>query len=325
MAQTAKISFIIPVYNVEKYLRQCLDSVVNQTLRDIEIICVDDGSTDSSGQILATYARKDKRIKVYTQENSKVSVARNKGLELATAPYLMFVDSDDYIAPNMAEIMYQKITEFDVDTVVCDVQCFADDEDGVKYADLAARRQNWFDKYIQSEGLHNIPVDIRKELNPVVWNKIYKTDIVREFQIQFPVGINQEDEYWLWAYMIHCERYYYISQKLYFYCIREGSIMDTKDNLPNVLNILDIYKQVYSVVRQYKNIILYKEILTNLYMNTVRLILPKVSNCLYETMLAKIRDYTLQCNASYTMFDFYKKMQTKLTEKQDSTTEKPTA
>ena len=101
--------------------------------------------------------------------------------------------------------------------------------------------------------------------------------------------------------------------------------MDTKDNLPNVLNILNIYKQVYSVVRQYKNIILYKEVLTNLYMNTVRLILPKVSNCLYETMLAKILDYTLHRNASYKMFDFYKKMQTKLTEKQDSTTEKPTA
>jgi glycosyltransferase involved in cell wall biosynthesis len=92
-----KVSIVIPVYNVEKYLRQCLDSVVNQTLKDIEIICVNDGSTDNSLQILEEYANKDDRIKIINKDNGGLSSARNAGLEIATGVYIGFVDSDDYI------------------------------------------------------------------------------------------------------------------------------------------------------------------------------------------------------------------------------------
>ena len=106
-----KISVIIPVYNVEKYLRECLDSIVNQTFKDIEIICVDDGSTDKSLEILREYEQKDKRIIVISQPNKGVSTARNIGMQQATGKYMMFVDSDDYIAQNACELIYNAAEE----------------------------------------------------------------------------------------------------------------------------------------------------------------------------------------------------------------------
>ena len=120
----AKVSVIIPVYNVEKYLRKCLESVVNQTLKDIEIICVNDGSTDSSALILDEYARNDNRIKVYTQENQGQGAARNMALELAQGDYIAFVDSDDWLEVSALEELYKFITEKGAEAVVFDfVEC----------------------------------------------------------------------------------------------------------------------------------------------------------------------------------------------------------
>ena len=99
MSTTPKVSVIIPVYNVEDYLRQCLDSVINQTLKDIEIICVDDGSTDKSLEILHEYEKKDSRITVLTQKNQYAGVARNVGMSVATGKYFVFLDSDDFFEP----------------------------------------------------------------------------------------------------------------------------------------------------------------------------------------------------------------------------------
>ena len=98
-----KVSIIVPVYNVEKYLSKCLESLINQTLKDIEIICVNDGSTDNSLSILKEYANKDSRIKIIDKQNEGVSVARNTGIEVATGEYLIFVDSDDYLVENACE------------------------------------------------------------------------------------------------------------------------------------------------------------------------------------------------------------------------------
>jgi len=114
-----KVSVIMPIYNVEPYLRQCLDSVVNQTLKEIEIICVDDGSTDASLDILKEYAEKDKRITVITQKNLYAGVARNAGLSQAKGEYLSFLDSDDFFEPNMLEEMYEKAKSDNSDIVIC--------------------------------------------------------------------------------------------------------------------------------------------------------------------------------------------------------------
>lgn len=114
-----KISVIIPVYNTEKYLKQCLDSVINQTLKEIEIICVDDGSTDKSLKILEEYKEKDKRIIIIKQQNQYAGVARNNGLKTAKGKYLSFLDSDDFFELTMLEEMYNKAEEDQSDVVVC--------------------------------------------------------------------------------------------------------------------------------------------------------------------------------------------------------------
>ena len=107
MQEEVKISIIIPVYNVEKYLHECLDSIINQTFTDIEIICVDDGSTDKSSEILEEYEQKDKRFTVISQPNKGVSAARNRGMQQAKGKYIMFVDSDDWLAHNACEQAYK--------------------------------------------------------------------------------------------------------------------------------------------------------------------------------------------------------------------------
>ncbi len=114
-----KVSVIIPVYNVEAYLRQCLDSVVNQTLKDIEIICVDDGSTDGSAAILKEYATKDERIKILTQSNSGAGAARNAGIARATGEWITFCDADDWIEPDAIEKMVAAAQREDADCVCC--------------------------------------------------------------------------------------------------------------------------------------------------------------------------------------------------------------
>lgn len=120
-----KISIIIPVYQVEKYIKRCLDSILSQTYSNLEIILIDDGSRDMSGKICDEYAVKDSRIKVIHQDNAGVSVARNKGLDICTGDYITFVDSDDFLEPFMYEKMMEKVTEYNCDVVMCD--CVKDD------------------------------------------------------------------------------------------------------------------------------------------------------------------------------------------------------
>lgn len=120
-----KISIIIPVYQVEKYIKRCLDSILSQTYSNLEIILIDDGSKDMSGKICDEYAIKDSRIKVIHQDNAGVSVARNKGLDICTGDYITFVDSDDFLEPRMYEKMMEKVAEYDCDVVMCD--CIKDD------------------------------------------------------------------------------------------------------------------------------------------------------------------------------------------------------
>jgi len=143
-----KISIIIPVYNVKIYLRECLDSCVNQTLEDIEIICVDDCSTDNSYEILEEYQQKDSRIKIFKQErNNKQGAARNKGLEVATGEYIWFVDSDDYIDTKACQILYNAIKEFGVDML-----CFS----ATQFTETEKNRTFSYPQYFQGVQINKI-------------------------------------------------------------------------------------------------------------------------------------------------------------------------
>ena len=167
----AEISIIVPVYQVEKYIRQCIDSILAQTFTDFELILVDDGSKDNSGKICDEYAEKDKRIRVIHKENGGLSDARNKGLDNASGNYFMFVDGDDYIAPNMAECLYKKIFEAKADIAVCNYR-YIFESDGEK--DFAT--ENKAEVLNSNEIFYNRKNERNYGFWTVAWNKLYKRE-----------------------------------------------------------------------------------------------------------------------------------------------------
>lgn len=176
-----KVSIVMPVYNVEKYLGQCLDSVINQTLRDIEIICVDDGSTDDSLGILEDYSQKDNRIRVLHQQNQHAGVARNNGMNVARGKYIIFLDSDDVFELNMLEEMVKRAEKDDSDVTVCGWKSLDDRTNEVSKA--------WTinEKYIQMSPLK--PADVVEELydicKPNPWTKLIKREFLVYNSLQF--------------------------------------------------------------------------------------------------------------------------------------------
>ena len=177
------ISVIIPVYNVEKYLRQCLDSVVNQTLKDIEIICVDDGSTDGSLKILKDYAVKDSRIKIIKQKNKGAATARNKGLENSKGEFLYFIDSDDYLEFDAFEKIYKKITETNAEICVFKNGKYHQATGTLEPCDwensiLNIPKKETFNKY-------DIPKVFFQFCNVPAWSKMYKASFVKNNRIRF--------------------------------------------------------------------------------------------------------------------------------------------
>ena len=182
-----KVSVIIPVYNVEQYLRECLDSVVNQTLKEIEIICVDDGSTDSSLEILKEYAEKDNRITVMKQTNLHAGVARNAGLAVARGEYLSFLDSDDWFELNMLEESYKKACEQNADIVIFNWTVV----DEIKNKRLLSTDGVPF--FVKEKLKYDVNYNFAQEIsnnlffisNPAPWNKLYKRDFILESSIRF--------------------------------------------------------------------------------------------------------------------------------------------
>ena len=174
-----KISVIVPVYNVEQYLPQCLDSIINQTYKNLEIICVDDGSPDNSGKILDEYAKKDKRIKVIHQENGGLSVARNTGLDNATGEWVSFIDSDDYIKLDFYENLISAANKSGADVVQCGFYLY--DEAVIKEI-----------KYPTS--LFCSYSDILKQIKKCyVWNKLWKREFIKKHNLKFTPKIYFED------------------------------------------------------------------------------------------------------------------------------------
>lgn len=212
-----KISIIIPVYNVEKYLKMCLDSVINQTYQNLEIILINDGSTDNSGKICEEYKRADSRIILIHKENEGLSMARNTGLDIASGEYISFVDSDDYISRNMVETLYNRLLETQSDMAVCSIQ-YVDEAGKNLYSNFTfddiVLGQNEFWKLYSSTG-HTECV--------VAWNKLYKREILE--QLYYPKGRIREDEFLLPYIVERCFRICTVSDRLIFYRQRNDSIM----------------------------------------------------------------------------------------------------
>ena len=177
------VSVIVPVYNVENYLRQCLDSITGQTLRNIEIICVDDSSTDSSGKILEEYAKKDERIKIITQPNKGAGAARNNGLSAAQGKYLSFLDSDDFFEPDMLELAYKKAEEDRADFVVFKSDQYYTEEN--RYAEVPwTLREKEIPPYTPFS--HRQMTDnIFKVFVGWAWDKLYSREFVEKNNLLF--------------------------------------------------------------------------------------------------------------------------------------------
>ncbi len=173
------ISIIIPVYNVEKYLGRCLDSVLAQKYQNFEAICINDGSTDNSLKILEEYAKKDSRIKIFSQKNQGLSVTRNNGLQKASGDYICFVDSDDYIEPNFLSDLYDAIKANNADIIATNI----------KYIKGARERCKKNKRKIYS----SFTDKIESLEHGSCWNKIYKTEFIRKNRLTFPQGVYWED------------------------------------------------------------------------------------------------------------------------------------
>lgn len=219
------ISVIVPIYNVEKYLHRCVDSILGQTYHNLEIILIDDGSPDNCSIICDEYAQKDYRIRVVHKTNGGLSDARNVGIEAATGEYLMFVDSDDFIAANMIEKLYHALLVNNADISICNFKYV--DENGASIL-FNPRFSN--SKLPIQDGVIS-GTDILKEKLfatkcwywVVAWNKLYKKSIFSE--IRYPVGKIHEDEFVIHAILMKCDKVACVSEMLYYYVQRSDSIM----------------------------------------------------------------------------------------------------
>lgn len=212
------ISIIVPIYNVEKYLKKCIDSILNQTYKNLEIILVNDGSTDNSYSICNEYSKKDKRVIVVNKKNGGLSDARNHGLKVANGEYIGFVDSDDYINKHMYENLMRVMSTYYVDIVSCGIKkVYENDKENIEYQ---ISHEN-VEIYSVEEALLSLIEE--KDIKQTVWNKLYKKDVIED--IVFEVGKIHEDEYWSYQVIGNASKIAYLDTELYYYLQREGSIM----------------------------------------------------------------------------------------------------
>lgn len=247
------ISIIVPVYNMEKYLGRCMDSILNQTYKHLEIILVDDGSVDGSPQMCDAYAQKDNRVKVVHKENGGLSDARNAGLKAATGRYIGYVDSDDWIEPDMYECMYKACIEYQAELAVC------------RYVSEHSTGGNPVQKAMTGHALQGsgavVPLS-REELLKIyicghdqyviynsVWSKLFRRDLVEK--TVFPKGRNSEDIMYTTKAFCRLSKAVYLDTCLYHYVLdREGSIMNKVGGERMFRDEIPFWRQHISQIRE---------------------------------------------------------------------------
>ena len=240
MKNSGLISVIVPVYNVEKYLRECIESVLAQTHQNWEMILVDDGSEDSSGEICDEYAKKDNRILVIHQENQGLSGARNTGFENAKGEYVYFLDSDDWIVPEAIELMCQKLTE-EVDVIFFEALSF---EDG-KAESATEKGYSYKQEYKTDSGLSILSqLQENKEYHSAVPLLFIRKQYMEDIHLRFETGILYEDM--LFTYELFCQAKRVAQLKKHFYMrrYRSNSIMTSRKTKRNFISAYTVYEKV---------------------------------------------------------------------------------
>lgn len=241
-----KLSIVAAVYNLEKYLPRCLDALVNQTMQEIEILCVDDGSTDSAPQIIEEYQKKyPEKIKVFHKENGGEFTTRNYGLERAQGEYVTFVDTDDYVEPNWAEKLYNAAKENDADLAVC----------GFERIDLATNK-------VVATNMTNFGNTVKEItpkddyllfINPAPWNKVYKREKIKDLRFLPFRGFN--DTMFLASCYTKMNKIAFVPDVLYHYYLRYDSQIHTvnKQDVDNLKKYLLEVKDLYIKSNKYED------------------------------------------------------------------------
>lgn len=246
MAKNDIISVIVPVYNVEKYLDKCIDSIHNQTYKNLEIILVNDGSKDNSKSICQKWKKIDKRIIYIEQKNSGVSSARNKGIELSKGKYIVFLDSDDYVEANMVELLYSEILKNNSDIAICNFIKKSEDNYYIKKSKINKydNKKNQYVKYLLNE----------YKFGGFLWNKMYLADNIKKYNILFKEDIKiMEDLIFNLEYYKYIKKFSICEEYLYNYIKRENSALNSNkkkyDYLKSnvfIVEILEKYNSKYS-------------------------------------------------------------------------------
>lgn len=229
------VSIVVPVYNVEKYLKRCIDSLKSQTYNNIEILLVNDGSTDTSLSICEKEAIDDNRIKVISQKNGGLSDARNTGINNATGEYICFVDSDDFVNEYYVQLLFENLLETNSDISVCNYM-YIDEND-----------KTWMRKEKNNKEYSNIDavkdvLSTKQDTEVMAWNKLYKKELFTKNNIYFPKGKIHEDNFTTYKLYYYANKISLINDKLYYYYQRTDSIMGQKFNTKR-LHILEAVEE----------------------------------------------------------------------------------
>lgn len=239
MAVQPLISIIIPVYKVESYLKKCIESVINQSYRNLQIILVDDGSPDNCGKICDEYCAKDSRIEVIHKPNGGLSDARNVGISKAKGEYIGFVDSDDYIEKSMFSDLYNLLIEHDADVSICNFYVVENDK-------LILKNKNAdIKEYDKIEILQEILLD--KNIQSYAWNKLYKRSLFEN--ITYPLGKKYEDIGTTFYLLEKCNKVVVTGKPEYYYITREDSIVNNNSE-NTVIDYIDLIIQRYNYVQE---------------------------------------------------------------------------
>lgn len=232
-----KISVIVPVYNVEQYLERCVDSIINQTYTNLEIILVNDGSTDNSGKLCDELAKKDERIRVIHKENGGLSDARNRGIDEAESDLVGFIDSDDYIDSDMYEVLLKKLNDTDADLSMC---ALYDVYNNTPEAQVT-NKETW---KLSSEQAIKMVMEA-KILSVTAVNKLYRKSLFTD--LKFEVGKIAEDAFIMIKLLDKCEKIVATNEKKYYYVHRENSITTQKFST-KFLNVIEAYEQNSNII-----------------------------------------------------------------------------
>lgn len=304
---STKISVIIPVYNADQFLADCVESLINQTLQECEFIFINDGSKDNSVDIIRKYQKNDTRIKLINQENKGVSVARNKGLEVAQGEYIGFVDADDYVKNDMYEILYNAAIESDSEVVLCNFQSESDGQCVTSSYPFPTEKK--FDKsYIEE---HILPYFLKSDGLNSVANKIYRRKIIKDFKIEFPAGVALgEDGMFNIVFFCHALTTKYLEYAGYHYREVSGSATRNileKDYFKRALEVYHLelpsfYYEKYDLkeIRKLKSIKLVKNV-----MSYIHIYFKPTTKLSFQERYKYINNMISHKDVRESLYDFY--------------------